>query len=318
MTDLESARSAAAPPGPLPDLLNKLTPAPDKAAAYLGDSYVLESVEQLWRLRVDPAAFASRHSLLLLAPGAIVSRAVEPTLKWLSGSGFRVVDAAAVQLNRHLIRALWRYSWNSVSAERRRLTDLLAGISEALLLVVSGPDGDLPAPVGLADAAGPGDARQRRPGQLRHQLGQRNPVLDPVHLPDDPADVLRELAVYFPENRRAEAISRAYTGADSAESARSLADGLYARTPCRSFDTTVALDRILRDLDRAGVPAPADFDAGSAADRATILTRALTAGHDIDSWSAIVLGADVLPMHVATGIPTLGPVTAADWRSGRR
>ncbi|NUS95595.1 MAG: nucleoside-diphosphate kinase, partial [Nocardia sp.] len=254
MTDLESARPAATPL-PLPELLSTLAPAPDKTAAYLGDSYVLETVEQLRRTRIDPVGFATRHSLLLLTPGGIVSRAVDPTLKWLSGNGFRVVDAAAVRLDRHLIRALWRYSWNDISPERRRLTDLLAGISEEMLLVVSGPDGEQPAPVRLARAAGPDDPRERRPGQLRHLLGQRNAVLDPVHLPGDPADVLRELAIYFPEKRRAEAISRAYTGADSAESARTLADGLYARTPCRSFDKTVALDRILRDLDRAGAPA---------------------------------------------------------------
>ncbi|GGL34840.1 nucleoside-diphosphate kinase [Nocardia jinanensis] len=318
MTDLESARPAAAPPEQPADLLSALTPAQDKAAAYLGDSYLLESIEQLWRMRVDPAAFAARHSLLLLTPGAIVSRAVDPTLKWLSGEGFRVVDTAAVNLNRHLVRALWRYRWNTVSPERRRLTDLLAAISEALLLVVAGPDGELPAPVRLAEAAGPDAPRAGRPGQLRHLLGQRGTVLDPVHIPDDPADVLRELAVYFPENRRAEAISRAYTGADSAESARTLADSLYARTPCRSFDKTVALDRILRDLDRAGSPAPADFDAGSAGACATILTRALTSGLDIDSWSAVVLGAEVLPVGVAAGSPALRPVTAADWRAGRR
>jgi nucleoside diphosphate kinase len=319
MTDPQTAQpTAPPPPDPLAALLAALTPAEDKAGAYHGDTYVLECVHQLRRLRVDPAAFASRHSLLLLAPGAIVSRAVDPTLKWLSGNGFRVVDAAAVPLNRHLVRALWRYSWNTVSPERRRLTDLLAGISEALLLVVTGPDGELPAPVRLAEGAGPDDPAQRRPGQLRYLLGRRSTVLDPVHTPEDPADVVRELAIFFSETRRAEVISRAYTGADSAETARTLADALYARTPCRSFDKSVALDRILRDLDRAGAPAPADFDAGSAGACAAMLTRALASGLDIDPWSAIVLGAEVLPMRAGTGPQTLRPVTAADWRAGAR
>ncbi|WP_063061881.1 nucleoside-diphosphate kinase [Nocardia sienata] len=308
MTDSHTARTTAPPPpDPLSVLLSALTPVEDKAAAYLGDTYVLECVDQLRRLRIDPAAFASRHSLLLLTPGAIVARAVDPTLKWLSGNGFRVVDAEAVPLNRHLVRALWRYTWHTASPERRRLTDLLAGISEALLLVVTGPDGDLPAPVRLADGSGPGDPTQRRPGQLRYLLGRRRTVLDPVHTPEDPADVVRELAVFFPETRRAEVISRAYTGADSAETARNLADALYARTPCRSFDETVALDRILRDLDRVGAPAPADFDAGSAGARAAMLTRALASGLDIDAWSAIVLGAEVLPMGAEPGPQALRP-----------
>lgn len=306
------------PADPVAALLTASTPHPDKVAAYLGDTYLLETVEQLGRLRIDARAFAWRHSLLLLKPDAIVARAVEPTLKWLSHNDFRVVDAAIVPVNRHLVRALWYYAWNIASPERRRLADLLAGISDALLLVVTGPDGELPTPVRLTAAKGPTDPRKRRPGELRHLLGQRNFLLNLVHTPDDPADVLRELAIYFDEHRRAEVLSRAYAGVDHAESARAFADVLYARTPCRSFDRDVALERVLRDLDRAGVPAPPDLDGGSDEACAAVLTRALMSGHEIDPWSAIVLGSQVLPMRVGAEPQTLRPVTVADWREERR
>ncbi|WP_280401156.1 nucleoside-diphosphate kinase [Nocardia carnea] len=308
---------AATRPGSLATLLEALTPQPDKVRAYRSDTYVLESVEQLARLGIDAGAFAARHSLLLLKPDAIIARAVEPTLKWLSANGFRVVDAAAIPVNRHLVRALWYYAWNIASPERRRLADLLAGISDCLLLVVSGPDGELPAPVRLTEAKGPTDPRKREPGQLRYELGRHNFLLNLVHTPDDPADVLRELAIYFPENQRAQVITRAYTGANHAESARELADALYARTPCRSFDREAAADRVLRDLERAGSPAPPDFDPGDDAACAAVLTRALLAGREIDPWSAVVLGSQVLPMRTGTGPQTLPPVTAEDWREGR-
>ncbi|WP_280434344.1 nucleoside-diphosphate kinase [Nocardia carnea] len=303
--------------GALAGLLAALTPQREKVAAYLSDTYVLESVEQLARLRIDAGGFAVRHSLMLLKPEAIVGRAVDPALKWLSENGFRVVDAVTVAVDRHLVRALWYYAWNIASPERRRLADLLAAVSDCLLLVVSAAHSDLPAPVRLAEATGPADPRHGQPGQLRHRLGQRNTLLSLVHTPDDPADVLRELAIYFGENQRAEVITRAYTGADRAESARELADALYARTPCRSFDPAVAVDRVLRDLDRAGAPVPADFDAGDESACAGVLARALAAGRDIDPWSAVVLGSRVLPMWAATGSPALPPVTAADWRQAR-
>ncbi|MEU1983931.1 nucleoside-diphosphate kinase [Nocardia sp. NPDC019395] len=308
-------RTPAVPrPQALPALLASLTPQPAKVTAYQADTYVLESVEQLARLRIDAGAFAMGHSLLLLKPDGIAARAVEPTLEWLAGNDFRVVYAATVPVNRHLVRALWYYAWNIASPERRRLAELLAALSDSLLLVVSGC-GDLPTPVRLTEAKGPTDPRKRQPGQLRHLLGQHNFLLNLVHTPDDPADVLRELAIYFAENQRAEVITRAYTGADRAESARELADALYARTPRRSFDPEVALDRVRRDLERAGTPVPPDFDTDAAA-RAAALNRALVAGQEIDPWSAVVLGSQVLPMRIGTGPQTLPPVTAADWREG--
>ncbi|WP_228813649.1 MULTISPECIES: nucleoside-diphosphate kinase [Nocardia] len=300
--------------GALTGLLSALTPQPEKVAAYHCDTYVLECVEQLARLRIDAAGFAVRHSLVLLKPDAIVARAVDPALKWLSENGFRVVAAATVSVNRHLVRALWYYAWNIASPERRRLADLLAAVSDCLLLVVSAAHGDLPVAVRLTEATGPADPRQRKPGQLRHRLGQRSALLNLVHTRDDPADVLRELAIYFAEKQRAEVVTRAYTGADRAESARELADALYARTPCRSFDPAVAVDRMLRDLERAGAPVPADFDADDEAAWAGVLGRALAAGRDIDPWSAVVLGSRVLPMRAVAGSPALLPVTAADWR----
>lgn len=299
-------------------LLSRLTPLRAKVEAYLGDTYVLESMEQLSRLRVDPATFATGHSLLLLKPDAIVARAVEQTLKWLSDNGYRVVDAAAVPVDRHLMRALWYYTWNNASPELRRLTDLLAEISDALVLVVTGPDGELPIPVRLAATRGATDPRRRKPGELRHLLGRHNHVLNLVHTPDDPADVLRELAVYFPEDRRAQVVVRSYTGSDGREAARAAADRLYARTPARSFDRSAAVDRVLRAFERDGAPIPRDFDSESDTACAVLLAQAWAEERELDPWSVIVLGSYVLPMRVGAQARILRPVTASDWLTGRK
>ncbi|MBF6344499.1 nucleoside-diphosphate kinase [Nocardia cyriacigeorgica] len=301
----------------LRELLGALTTQPEKVHAYVGDTYVRESVDQLDRSGVDAAKFAREHSLLLLKPDAIVARAVEPTLEWLADNGFRVVDADRVTGDRLLARALWYYSWNIASTERRRLADLLVGICDVLVLVVAGADTELPVPVRLTDAKGPTDPRKRRPGELRHRLGQHSYLLNLVHSPDDPADVLRELAILFDEPRRGELISRAAAGADRSADARQLAAELYASTPARDFDKAVAARRLIAEAGDAGIRLPGDIDPESDPDCARLLTTAWDQGVELDPWSVIVLGSYVLPMRVGTQPQTLRPVTASDWLEAR-
>ncbi|WP_245673354.1 nucleoside-diphosphate kinase [Nocardia lijiangensis] len=294
-------------------LLGELTPAAAKIDAYAGDTYVQESVEQLERLGIDPVGFARQHSLLLLKPDAIVARAVEPTLQWLPANGFRVVAAHRMRVNRHLVRALWYFAWNIASPERRRLADLLIDISEVLVLVVHGADGALPVPVRLTEAKGATDPRKRNPGELRYLLGRHNFLLNLVHSPDDPADVLRELAVYFDENTRADLLGQATAGLDRTAAVSALAADLYAQVPARSFDRDDALRGVLDDLRRAGIAAGAAEDA----DGARLLYSAWAAGAQLDPWSVLVLGSYVLPMRVGLQPQTLPPVAAREWLEGR-
>ncbi|MFE9580299.1 nucleoside-diphosphate kinase [Nocardia sp. NPDC006044] len=300
---------------PLRELLAALTPQPEKVTAYAGDTYLQETVEQLDRLGVDAAKFARAHSMLLLKPDAIVARSVEPTLNWLAGNDFRVVSAVRVAVDRHFARALWYFAWNIASPERRRLADLLVGISDVLVLVVRGEDAELPVPVRLTEAKGPTDPRKRQPGELRHLLGRHSYLLNLVHSPDDPADVLRELAIYLDEDRRAKVIAEAGDGADRSSDALAIAYDLYTQAPARSFDRDDALGRILRDLEKGG--AATVFADRTDADCARLLYSAWAEGRELDPWSVIVLGSYVLPMRVGTQPQTLRPVTAQDWLEER-
>ncbi|WP_405161728.1 nucleoside-diphosphate kinase [Nocardia sp. NBC_01499] len=302
---------------PLRELLAALTPQQEKVTAYAADTYLQETVDQLDRLGVDAAKFAREHSMLLLKPDAIVARSIEPTLKWLSDNDFRVVSAFRITADRHFARALWYFAWNIASPERRRLADLLVGISDVLVLVVRGADAELPVPVRLTEAKGPTDPRKRRPGELRYLLGRHSYLLNLVHSPDDPADVLRELAIYLDEHRRATVIAEAGAGANRSSDALAIANDLYARTPARSFDRAAATERILRDLEAAGATVAPGFDAQSDADCARLLYSAWAEARELDPWSVIVLGSYVLPMRVGTQPQTLRPVSAKDWLEER-
>ncbi|QIS10227.1 nucleoside-diphosphate kinase [Nocardia arthritidis] len=296
------------------ELLTTLTPQAEKVDAYVADTYLLETVDHLDRLGIDPAKFGRQHSLLLLKPDAIVARAVEPTLEWLADNGFQVVGAERVAVNRHVARALWYFAWNIASPERRRLADLLVGISDVLVLVVRAADAALPVSVRLTEAKGPTDPRKRKPGELRHLLGRHSYLLNLVHSPDDPADTLREFAIYWDESRRGEVIARAEAGADGTARAREIAAELYAGTPARGFDRADALERIRRDITDGGAPVPADLE--SDADCARLLYDAWAAGQQLDPWSVLVLGSHVLPMRIGTGPQTLRPVSAKEWLEG--
>ncbi|MEU7632300.1 nucleoside-diphosphate kinase [Nocardia sp. NPDC049220] len=302
---------------PLRELLAALTPQPEKVNAYLSDTYVQETVDQLDRLGIDAETFAREHSLLLLKPDAIVARAVEPALTWLGDKGFRVVAAFRIPVDRHLARALWYFAWNISSPERRRLADLLVGIADVLVLVVRGEDGEVPVPVRLAEAKGATDPQRRKPGELRYLLGRHNYLLNLVHSPDDPADVLREFAIYLDERSRASLLALAAAGGDRSSDAVAIARDLYAHTPARSFDRTDALEQILRDLERAGVSVPPDFDPAADADCARLLNAAWADDLDLDPWSVIVLGSYVLPMRTGTQPQTLRPVSAKEWLEAR-
>nr|WP_232541726.1 nucleoside-diphosphate kinase [Nocardia bovistercoris] len=286
-----------------------MTPTPAKVEAYRTDTYVLETVDQLRESGVDATEFARRHAMLLLKPDAIVARAVEPTLEWLGANGFPVVGAYRVPVDRHLARALWYFAWNIASPERRRLADLLVGISDALVLLVRGEDGRIPVSVRLTEAKGPTDPRKRRPEHLRYVLGRHSYLLNLVHSPDDPADVLREFAIYFDERTRT-GILAADHGSDAVAHAARLAKDLYASTPERGFDRADALARLRSDTGAAGGTWSDD-------DCARLLYDAWARDIDIDPWSAIVLGSHVLPMRTGTQSQTLRPVTVNDWLEGR-
>lgn len=298
---------------PLRELLATLTPQREKVTDYAQDTYLQETVDQLDRLGVDAVKFAREHSLLLLKPDAIVARSVEPTVKWLADNEFRVVAAFRVAVDRHVARALWYFAWNIASPERRRLADLLVGISDVLVLVVHGTDAELPVSVRLTEAKGATDPRKRKPGELRYLLGRHSYLLNLVHSPDDPADVLRELAIYLDEHRRATVLADIGEGIDRASEALAIANDLYAQAPARSFDRADAVERILADLAAAGTPAAPAFDPAADAECARLLYAAWADGREMDPWSVIVLGSHVLPMRVGTQPQTLRPVTAKDW-----
>jgi nucleoside diphosphate kinase len=276
----------------------------------MSDVYLDDCVAQLDRLAVDPAAFVHEHGLLLLKPDAVVARRLLPAIDWLSQHGFRIVAAERISLDRHAIRAVWQEPWRSATWQRRRLADLLATATDSLVLVVRAEvAGPVPACVRLTAMKGAGDPRRREPGQLRYALGSPGFLLNMAHTADEPADVLRELAIYLDTDHLFRTLSGALAGADRSARAKQLARELCARFPSQSLDLAERAAALLREVD--GLLADSTVSAGARAAlrsavgppdgdlRAAlggILRWAWQWGIRLDPWNVIVVGAAVLPM----------------------
>jgi len=295
-----------------------------KLARYGEDTYFQESWDHLGDLCTEPVDFAHRHGLVLLKPDAVVSRQLLTAMDWLADNGFRIVAARPVLMHPTRVRSLWYFQWNAATAYRRRLADLfMASVASMLLVLRAEGEPELPTSVLVTDGKGPTAPAEREPGQLRYLLGQYSYLLNQVHTTDEPADVVRELAVYLDSADRAVLVTEAAEGGDRRDAARELAARLYAQAPARDLTVEPAARRLrvwaaqlARDPGLAA-EARADLADALALDRYDGLRAVLEAAwrHGLDGplWDVVVVAATVFPMKKRAHRNLIGTVTAADW-----
>ncbi|GAA3764645.1 hypothetical protein GCM10022225_58370 [Plantactinospora mayteni] len=292
-----------------------LSTLPQKRSLYAVDTYFRESFEDLLAVgggRIEE--FCHDHALLLLKPDAVVSRRLGSVLRWVLAYGFGIVWAATVTIDRHGVRALWQYGLNAASRDRRDAADLYVTASECLLLLLALPGRTEPASLVLSTAKGPADPVRCRPGQLRYDVGSFNYQLNLVHAADEPADLLRELAVLCNHETRAGLYRRTLAGSadpsgDGRSEAFALADRLEAATP----KVDLELDRTLGELAdaaearRRSGPGTAAGELVSLIDRIrarcsrdwrTVVRLAESSGVPVNRWQRIVLATHLLDPYV--------------------
>ncbi len=178
--------------------LEALSSVPRKLELYNRDTYFLEGREVALGCfeSADVATeWLRTHTYALVKPETLLTGRLPHLLEWLEAHKIRVEYAKCLQLSRHAIRALWFYHWNAVGQGHRLVVDRLLGANDCLLLTLKSEDGDPLTPARFATLKGPARVVERAPGELRRSLGNYNLLLNFVHSPDEPADLLRELAV---------------------------------------------------------------------------------------------------------------------------
>jgi nucleoside diphosphate kinase len=211
---------------PVPPL-GLLTADPGKRRQYAVDPLLREGWATLAGVLGAEAAlrFAAETAIAWLRPDAAAAGAIGEVASRIDAKGFVAVGAAVVRLGRADVRALWWWQLKRATAERLLLLEAVAGLGPGLVVLYRHPDGD-PARR-LTRLKGGNDPAGRAPDSLRSVAGSPNRLLTMVHTSDDPADVVRELAVFLPWRERAALVASAWACGSPASSSAVL-DGPLA------------------------------------------------------------------------------------------
>lgn len=202
---------------PVPPL-DLLTAHPVKRQQYTADPLLREGWATLVGVLGGEAAlrFASETAIAWLRPDAAAAGAIGDVASRIEAEGFVAVGAAVVRLGRADVRTLWWWQLKWATAERLLLLDALAALGPGLMVLYRHPDGD-PARR-LTRLKGGNDPAGRAADSLRSVAGSPNRLLTMVHTSDDPADVVRELAVFLPWRERAALAASAWACGSPASS----------------------------------------------------------------------------------------------------
>ncbi|MEU3608331.1 hypothetical protein AB0E83_23225 [Streptomyces sp. NPDC035033] len=300
-----------------------------KARLYERETYFREGLadaEEAFGADLDDGLWNS--SMIMLKPDGMAAGKLPPVVDFLREHDFELVGVEEVRFTRTLWRELWRFQLTSATLDRLAVNDAVhPGRTALLLLLRSGAGHDLPGTVRLSGLKGSATLSAQAKGSLRDRLGQPNRVFSYVHVPDEPADLLRELGLLLdgPARRRALA---ALAGGPTAEGAAMLEAALRDRSAGgRSLDAGPAARRVaaaVREGRAAGtVPdAPgarllehlAAAEAGRPVPWRSFYRLAAETDLPVDPWDLAILGA----AHVVCDEPGAEKVLTnpnpEDWR----
>lgn len=229
----------------------RLTVVPAKVRLYGIDPYFRQSFADGRRI-LGGTLFGLLHrvGLVVLKPESIAGRRGADVLAFLHDAGFTPVIARPFAFDRHMVTELWRYQWNAATLDKMEVAGRVNTGRPTVLMVVrdDAPVPGLPAPVRLKSLKGAADPAARTdPRSLRSVLRAPNRLITFVHMADEPADVVRELGVFYdtPARRELYAAVRDALGGNVAETARALVEAVERDAPRADFDVDAAWTRLL-------------------------------------------------------------------------
>jgi nucleoside diphosphate kinase len=190
-----------------------------------------------------------RHTFILFKPDAVAARRIGRTLACLDDMGFVPVHQAPIRFDRLSLRELWRYELNLATFQRLDAIDLLLPATRSLLVFLrdgAAPSAGESAADRLRRLKGPSLVHLREPGHLRARIGAGTGLLNLIHTPDEPADVVREMGVLLDEPARREAFTAMDRSAEGPIPLHAMEASLYAEVPAHDLDLGGCVERIER------------------------------------------------------------------------
>jgi len=304
------------------DLWRTLTVVPDKRRAYEEDLYFRETWSEWLALGggMDSAPSLASVALLCAKPDDVVGRRLEPMLAYAVEHGFKPIGAQTFGLTRHSMREVWRYDWHVYPSDRLAYCTLwyTSADTVAFLLRDARPVGYVPASVRLSQLKGNAIASRRRGDELRSVLKSPSSVLNFVHVPDEPVDIIRELGILFgyEQRRRLMNLILQPQAPDGTAAARAAIQQLEQRYQPHDLDRDASLQRLVRigalSAAHAGRLA-ACIESGTRLSWAELCTIIDPAHPRIDRWDFLSIASDLIPLE-REGVSGLLPgVIPAQW-----
>ncbi|MFC8851337.1 MULTISPECIES: nucleoside-diphosphate kinase [unclassified Micromonospora] len=186
-----------------------LTRMPIKADLYRQEVYYREArADIIEHLGESAYALIRDGALLMMKPDGLVGGKLGSVCSFVRERGFTVVAVEEVILDACKWREIWRYQLNAASIDRIVLKEALYSARPCLIMLLrSEPGHDVPATVRLSSLKGAADPKNQVSGTLRSLLQQPNRLLSLVHFADEPADLVRELAILFSREERLRLLS---------------------------------------------------------------------------------------------------------------
>jgi nucleoside diphosphate kinase len=281
-----------------------LTGSAAKAVRYCDDIYFRESWKQACELLPDPALTLRANTYVLIKPETVATGRVEQLLELIRDRGYLLLDVLPVVLDRYRTRALWQYQLNAAPLATLATVDLIVSCGpSAIALLAEEPAARQPgvsASQRLSAMKGVSFG-SRRPDDIRTLLGAVTRMFSYLHVPDEPADLVRELGIWFDHTARHRVYRRlAGAGGDVAPrpAIAEVARRLEGDTGVIDLDLDRALDTVARTVaaqDRPRLRQVRNWLSGEPED-ATLLdvVRWLSGLTDVPAWTRALIAAHLV------------------------
>jgi hypothetical protein len=268
---------------------------------------------------------------IVFRPDALVARSVERGLRAVAAQGLTPVAHRTFRYSRLSVREGWRYQLNIATRDRIDVMDMIMPATDSLYVVLKRATAAtrIPATTRLSTSKGPSLPEHRQPFHLRRLLGEAQvSVLTYVHIADEPADIVRELGIFFDRPQRLEilqaidaAIDTAAADDVAAAAVARAAQQLYDAIPAHNLRLEDALDRIEAAVSRqqataSGTAATALAEVGRGCRQLRqgaqawrpLLDAIDAAGLVIDYWDRVAVAATLAERHLEarTVVPDVG------------
>jgi hypothetical protein len=309
-----------------------LSCSPRKREIYAVDPYFRDAwddIVALWGAEDAPRRLFDLASAVF-RPDALVVRGVRRGVDAIRELGFVPLATTTFRYDRLSVREGWRYQLNIATRERIDVMDMIMPATDSLYVLMRRISGDtkVPASTQLSSQKGPSLPEHRQPHHLRALVGRPQvSVLTYLHIADEPADLVRELGVFFDRSQRAEILNAIDANEDASQRLGTVIDGLYASIREHPIDFKKALKRIeqnVLELQRSGnaecsatvselIDLCERIRKGSSRDWQRLLVLVETLLIPVDHWERVALAATLAERHLDEADLIIPDISLADW-----